>query len=166
MEIPVVAEAEQVQLQALALDHALARHVGDVDRGKVGLPRDRAQAGELGAVELYEVVVARMLVLERLEDTWVVGLRVAHSLVAQKRQVVGPLALRFLARRVRRVRRTRHVRHVRHAIPPLPRLLPPARRRACRAADRASRSPRTRGCDRCTSRTRRTDSRRPRSSSR
>ena len=166
MEIPVVAEAKQVQLQAFALDHALARHVGDVDCGEVWLPRDRTQAGELGAVELHEVVVARVLVLERLEDARVVGLRVAHSLVAQKRQVVGPLALRFLVHRVRRVHRVRHVRHIRHAIPPLPRLLPPARRRACRAADRASRSPRTRSCDRCTSHTRRTDSRRPRSSSR
>ena len=163
MKVPAVAEAEQVQLQALALDHALARHICDVDRGEVGLPGDRAQAGELGAVELHEVVIAWVLVLEGLEDARVVGLRVAHPLVAQKRQVVGPLALRFLVRRVRRVHRARHVRH---AIPPLPRLLPPARRRACRAADRASRSPRTHGCDRCTSRTHRKGSRRPRSSSR
>ena len=162
MKVPVVAEAEQVQLQALALDHALARHISDVNRGEVGLPRDRAQAGELGAVELHKVVIARVLVLEGLEDARVVGPRVAHPLVAQKRQVVGPLALRFLVRRVRRVHRARHVRH---AIPPLPRLLPPAQRRACRAADRASRSPRTHGCGRCTSRTHRTDSRRPRSSS-
>ena len=183
----MVAEAEQVQLQALTLDHALARHVGDVDRGEVGLPGDWAQAGELGAVELHEVVVARVLVLEGFEHARVVGLRVAHALVAQKRQVVGPFALWFLvhrvfharctrrargARHVRRVRGARHVRHflrvlhVRHAIPLPPRLPSRARRRACRAADRASRSPRTRGCGRCTSRTRRTDSRRPRSSSR
>ena len=163
MEVAVVAEAEEIQLQALALHHF---HVGDVfddDLAEVGLSGNRTEGCELGAVKLHPIVVLLVLVLEGLEDARVVGLRIAHPLVAQKRQVVGPLALRFLVRRVRRVHRARHVRH---AIPPLPRLLPPAQRRACRAADRASRSPRTHGCGRCTSRTHRKGSRHPRSSSR
>ena len=65
VEVAMVAEAEQVQLQALAFHHALARHIGDVDGGEVGLAGDGAQAGELRAVELHEVVVARVLVDRR-----------------------------------------------------------------------------------------------------
>ena len=61
VEVAMVAEAEQVQLQALALHHAHVGHVGDVDSGEVGLAGDRAQRRELRAVELHEVVVAGCL---------------------------------------------------------------------------------------------------------
>ena len=67
MEIAVVAEGEKVELQALGLHHALGRYVHNLDFGKVGLARDRAERRELWAVELYPVVVALMLVLESLQ---------------------------------------------------------------------------------------------------
>lgn len=62
VEVAVVAETEEVELQALALYHA---HVGDIlyaNLGKVGLTRDGAQRCELGAVELHPIVVARVFV--------------------------------------------------------------------------------------------------------
>ena len=42
MEVAVVAEGEEVELQALRLHHALAGDVEDLDLGKVGLARDGA----------------------------------------------------------------------------------------------------------------------------
>ena len=84
----MVAETEQVQLQAFALHHAHTGHVGNVDGGEVGLAGDRAQRRELRAVELHEVVVAGVLVVERLEHAGIVSLRILHALVAQERQVV------------------------------------------------------------------------------
>ena len=68
MEIPVVAETEQVQFQALALDHPNVRDITDPDLGEVRLTSDRAQARELRAVEPHPVIVALMLVDERLQD--------------------------------------------------------------------------------------------------
>ncbi len=68
VEIPVVAEAEQVQFQALALDHPHVRNITDPDFGEVRLPRDRAQARELRAIEPDPVVVVLMLVDERLQN--------------------------------------------------------------------------------------------------
>ncbi len=68
VEIPVVAETEQIQFQALALDHPHVRNIADPDLGEVRLPRDRAQARELRAVEPYPVVIALMLVDERLQN--------------------------------------------------------------------------------------------------
>ena len=67
MEIAVVAEAEQIQLERLALYHALAGHIGDIDSSKVRLAGHRAQAGELRAVELDKIVIVRMLVRESLQ---------------------------------------------------------------------------------------------------
>ena len=67
VKIPVIAEREEVQLQALALDHALVGYVADAYLGKVGLACDRAEGGEFGAVEAYPVVVLGMTVLECLK---------------------------------------------------------------------------------------------------
>ena len=63
----MVAEAEQIELERLALHHLLARDVADDDGGEVRLAGDRAQAGELRADELHEVVVVRVLVVEGFE---------------------------------------------------------------------------------------------------
>ena len=43
VEVAVIAEAEKVQLQALALHHLLGRDILYAYLGKVGLPRDGAQ---------------------------------------------------------------------------------------------------------------------------
>lgn len=67
MEVAVVTEAEEIQLQALALHHF---HVGDVfddNLAEVGLSGNRTEGCELGAVELHPIVVLLVLVLEGLE---------------------------------------------------------------------------------------------------
>ncbi len=68
VEVSVVAETEQIQLQALALDHPHVRNITDPDLGEVRLPRDRTQARELRAVEPHPVIVALMLVDECLQN--------------------------------------------------------------------------------------------------
>ena len=61
---PVVAETEEVELEALALDHAFAGNVVDLYGGEVGLPGDGAEAGKLGAIEAHPVVVFGVFVGE------------------------------------------------------------------------------------------------------
>ncbi len=67
VEVAVIAKREEVELQALRLDHALRWDIHNLDFGKVGLPRDGTERRELGAVELHPVVVALVLVLKRLQ---------------------------------------------------------------------------------------------------
>jgi len=75
VEVAVVTETEEVELEALALHHALIGEIADAYLGKVGLAGDGAEAGELGAVELHPVVVLRMFVRKGLQYFWsVVGL--------------------------------------------------------------------------------------------
>ena len=64
VEVAVIAEGEEVEFEAFALDHAAVGDVGDADLGEVGLARNGAQRGELRAVETYPVVVVGMSVLE------------------------------------------------------------------------------------------------------
>ena len=82
MEVAVVAEAEQIQLERLALHHLLRRDVADDDGGEVRLAGDGAQTGELRADELHEVVVARVLVVEGFEYVGGVVGAVLGALVA------------------------------------------------------------------------------------
>ena len=59
VEVAVVSEAEQVELQALAFHHFMVGEIVDAYFGKVGLPCDGAEAGELKALEdFWGVVVA------------------------------------------------------------------------------------------------------------
>jgi hypothetical protein len=67
MEVAVVAEGEEVELEALRLDHPFARDVENLDLCKVWLARDGTERGELGAIELHPVVVVGMAVLEGLK---------------------------------------------------------------------------------------------------
>lgn len=67
VEVAVVAEAEQVQLERLALHHALARHIRDVDGCKVRLAGDRTEACKFRTVEAYPVIIVRMLVCKRFQ---------------------------------------------------------------------------------------------------
>lgn len=62
VEVAVVSEAEQVELQALAFHHFMVGEIVDAYFGKVGLPCDGAEAGELRAVEAHPIVVARVFV--------------------------------------------------------------------------------------------------------
>ena len=47
----MVAEAEQVQFERLALNHFDIGNVANIDRGEVRLTRNRAETCELRAVE-------------------------------------------------------------------------------------------------------------------
>ena len=67
MEGTVITEAEEVELEALALDHLHIRDIADVYGRIVGLSGDGAEAGELGAVEAHPIVIALMLIGEGLE---------------------------------------------------------------------------------------------------
>ena len=67
VEVTVVAEAEEIELQAFAFDHLLVGKIGNADFGKVGLPRDGAEAGEFGAVEAHPIVVVGVFVVEGFE---------------------------------------------------------------------------------------------------
>ena len=80
MEVAVVSEAEQVELQTLAFHHFMVGEIVDAYFGKVGLPRDGAEAGELRAVEAHPIVVAWVFVLKALEDFWGVVVAVFRSL--------------------------------------------------------------------------------------
>jgi hypothetical protein len=62
MKVPMIAEGEEVQLQALALHKVLIRYIGYDYRREIRLPRYRAKAGELRAIEFYEIIIARVLV--------------------------------------------------------------------------------------------------------
>ena len=87
VEVAVVAEGEEVELEALALHHL---HIGDVENlylGEVGLAGDGAQRGELGAVELHPVVALGVAVLEGLQHLWGVGVG-DIAFVAEGLQVV------------------------------------------------------------------------------
>ena len=67
MKVAMVAEAEEIQLQALAFHHT---HVGNVFYdylSEVRLSRDRTQRSELRTVELHPIVIRLMLVLECLK---------------------------------------------------------------------------------------------------
>ena len=67
MKVTVVAKAKQIELQALAFHHSLTGNVADAYLGKVGLARDGAQTGKLGAVEPHPIVVVWVLVFKRFE---------------------------------------------------------------------------------------------------
>ena len=82
MEGSVITEAEEVELQALALDHPYIGDIIDVDRRIVWLCRDRAEARELGTMEAHPVVILLMLVSECLEDFGRIVLTIDRSLGA------------------------------------------------------------------------------------
>ena len=64
MEIPVIAETEEIELEALALNHPVVRDIADADFRKIRLACNRAETGEFRAIETYPVIIFRMLVLE------------------------------------------------------------------------------------------------------
>ena len=84
----MVAEAHEVELQRLALDHPAARDVRDIDGRIVRLARDGAERRELRAVELDPVIIVRMTVLERLEDLRTVIVVVFDIFLAEERDVL------------------------------------------------------------------------------
>lgn len=86
VEGAVVAEGEEVDLQRLTLHHPHVGDVADPDLGKVRLPRDRAEAGKLRAIEADPVVVVRVLIDKRLQHRWIVVLRIVRIVRAEQLQ--------------------------------------------------------------------------------
>lgn len=80
VKVAVVSETEQVELQTFAFHHLMVGEVADSYFGKVGLPCDGAEAGELRAVEAHPIVVAWVFVFKALEDFWGVVVAVFRSL--------------------------------------------------------------------------------------
>ena len=68
MKVAMIAEAEEVELEALALHHLDIRDVLDADLGKVRLAGDGAEAGELRAVEAHPVIMFGVLVLKGFQN--------------------------------------------------------------------------------------------------
>ena len=88
MEVAMVAEAEKVQFEALALNHAHAGDVVDDDVAKVRLARFGTQRRELRAIEGYNIFVLRMFVLKSLQNIRRVVVTVMCVLVAQQGDAV------------------------------------------------------------------------------
>ena len=70
VEIAMIAEAEEIKFQTLALYHLYIRNIADANLCKVRLTCDRAEGCELRAVETYPVIVARVLVDKGLQYLW------------------------------------------------------------------------------------------------
>ena len=85
MEVAVVAEAEEVEFQALALHHQRARDVINNKVAKIRLTRLGAQRRELGAIERYHIFVLGVLVLEGLQHIGAIVKLILRALVAQQR---------------------------------------------------------------------------------
>lgn len=83
VEIPMITEAEQVELERLAFNHFDIGNIAYINRCKVGLTRNRAQAGELRAVEFYKIITVRMLVIKALQNTRIILKRILYMLVTQ-----------------------------------------------------------------------------------
>ena len=74
VEAAMIAEREEVKLEALALHHALVGKVADAYLCKVWLACDGTQCRELWAVEAYPIVVLGMLVLKSFQHFGIVVL--------------------------------------------------------------------------------------------
>lgn len=64
MKIAMVTETEQVEFQAFGLNHTFVGHIGNLDFRKVRLPGNRTKAREFRTVELYPIIIVRMLIDE------------------------------------------------------------------------------------------------------
>ena len=84
MEIAVVAEREEIELEALALYHALARDITNVDVSEIGLPCFGAEGCEFRAVECNEILVLGMFVGKSLQHGRVVVVGILYVLIAKQ----------------------------------------------------------------------------------
>ena len=85
MEIAVVAEAEEIEFQALALHHQGTRNIVDDQMSKIRLTSLGAQGGKLRAIQSHQILVLRMFVFKRLQHLRRIVVAVLRVLVAQQR---------------------------------------------------------------------------------
>ena len=84
VKIAAVSEPEKIKLQGLAFNHLFARNVRNVNRGKIGLPRNGAKTCEFGTVELYKIVPSRMFVCKSFQNRRVVSLRIFRVIISEQ----------------------------------------------------------------------------------
>src|SRR5579863_3163484 len=94
MKAAVVAERAEEQLQRLALDDMLRRHIIDDEMREIGLAGERAETRELRRVEADEIDRARIRIGDALEHR-VVGRSGQGGFPSERRQVaIGALGFR------------------------------------------------------------------------
>ena len=89
VEIALVAEAEEVELEALALDHALTWNEANHNASEVGLSCNGTQGCELWAVESDDVLVVGVQILEGFEHLGVILVAVGSALVSKQCDAAG-----------------------------------------------------------------------------
>lgn len=87
VEVAMVAEREEVELEAFAFHHTAVGDIEDAYLGKVWLAGDGAERGEFRAVELHPVIALWVAVFEGFEYLWGVGLRY-FGLATERLEVV------------------------------------------------------------------------------
>ncbi len=84
MKVAVIPEREQVQLEALALDHLDTRNIRDDYLGEIRLPGLGAERRELRAKEGHEILAPGMLVDKRLQHLGSILCGIADPGIAQQ----------------------------------------------------------------------------------
>ena len=83
MKIAVVAEREEVELEALALHHPFARDITNIDMSEIGLSGLRAEGRELRTIEGHEILILGVLVGESLQHPGIVVVAIVNALITQ-----------------------------------------------------------------------------------
>ena len=83
VEIAMVAEAEEIELEALALHHQGARDIINNNVSEVRLTRLGAQGGKLRTVERHQIIVLRVFVLESLQHLRHIVVTILGILITQ-----------------------------------------------------------------------------------
>ena len=84
VKIAMVAEAEKVEFQALALHHSHARDVVDDDVTEIGLAGFGTQGSEFRAVECHYVFIFRMFIFKCLQHIRIIIIIILCILVSQQ----------------------------------------------------------------------------------
>ena len=83
MKIAVIAIAEKIKFQRFAFHHVLVGNIGNINGGKVRLPRLRAETCEFRAVEFDEKIPVCVFVWDSFQKRWIVIIRVFCVFAAQ-----------------------------------------------------------------------------------
>jgi hypothetical protein len=67
MKIAMIAKAEQVKFQALALYHLHVRQIRNTNLSKIRLSGDGAKTGKFGTIETHPIIIPGVLVNKRLQ---------------------------------------------------------------------------------------------------
>lgn len=84
VEIAMIAEREEIELEALALHHTLARDIFDVDMAEVRLSGLGTKSGKFRAVESHHIFTVGMLVFKCFKQSRGVVSRINSALIAQQ----------------------------------------------------------------------------------